>query len=295
MLSSVASAMGRRAPVSFRVNPDVAAGSHLKISTGASHDKFGISSADVISAFARARDLPGLDLQGVAVHIGSQLTDLAPLETAFGKLGRLIADLRSAGHRISVADLGGGLGVPYDPVVPAPPSPSDYGTLVQRLTPDWGVRLVFEPGRVIVGNAGVLVTRVIRLKQGPSRQFVVVDAGMNDLMRPTLYDAWHAIEAVVPTGGKMVADIVGPVCETGDTFARARETDLIEAEDLMVIRTAGAYAATMANNYNSRALPAEVLVDGKDWAVVRERQDWDALVRGESLAPWLAGDRELGN
>ncbi len=292
MLSSIATSMGRRAPVSFRVNPDVAAGSHLKISTGGAHDKFGISAADVMSAFARASELPGLDLQGVAVHIGSQLTSLEPLETAFRKLGELIAELRSAGHRISVADLGGGLGVPYDPALPAPPSPADYGAVVERVTRGWGVRLVFEPGRVIVGNAGVLLTRVIRMKQGPSRPFVVVDAAMNDLMRPTLYDAWHAIHAVVPAAGNMVADIVGPVCETGDTFARAREIERVEAGDLMVIRTAGAYAATMGSSYNSRPLPAEVLVNGKEWAVVRERQNLDALVRGESLPPWLAGTAE---
>lgn len=288
MLSAVASSTGRKAPVSFRINPDVAAGSHSKISTGAAQDKFGIGASEALAAFDLARALPGLEPQGVAVHIGSQLTSLQPLESAFRKLGEVIGELRLAGHRISVADLGGGLGVPYDPDAPLPPSPADYGGLVERTTRDWHVRLVFEPGRLITGNAGVLLTRVIRLKQGATRPFVVVDAAMNDLMRPSLYDAWHAIEAVEPRRSTMVADIVGPVCETGDTFARDREIDRVEAGDLLVIRTAGAYAATMGSNYNSRTLPAEVLVNGSDWAVVRERQDLEALLRAESIPRWLA-------
>jgi len=287
MLSAVATSAGCTAPVSFRINPDVAAGSHSKISTGAAQDKFGIGAAEALAAFDLARDLPGLEPQGVAVHIGSQLTSLEPLEAAFGKLGELIGQLRSAGHRIAVADLGGGLGVPYDPGAPLPPSPSDYGALVERITRDWQVRLVFEPGRLIAGNAGVLLTRVIRLKQGAARPFVVVDAAMNDLMRPSLYDAWHAIEAVEPGRSTIVADIVGPVCETGDTFARQREIEAVEAGDLMAIRTAGAYAATMGSNYNSRTLPAEVLVNGSEWAVVRERQPLEALLHADSIPPWL--------
>lgn len=292
MLSALAASRGQRAPVSFRVNPDVAAGTHQKISTGGAHDKFGISPTDVLAAFASADRLPGLDPQGIAVHIGSQLTDLGPLESAFRKVGDLIAELRAAGHDIRVADLGGGLGVSYDPSAPEPPSPAAYGEMVARVTRDWGVRLVFEPGRLLVGNAGVLLTRVIRVKPGPLRPFVVVDAAMNDLMRPTLYDAWHAIDAVVPSGGRKVADIVGPVCESGDTFAKAREIDRVEAGELMVIRTAGAYAATMGSNYNSRTLPAEVLVDGSDWSVVRARQRLEAIVEGESLPPWLAAAAE---
>ena len=293
MLSEVAVSMGRKAPVSFRINPDVAAGSHAKISTGAAQDKFGIDAADVMSAFDRARELSGLQPQGVAVHIGSQLTSLDPLEAAFRRLGELIGELRAAGHRISVADLGGGLGVPHDPAAPLPPSPADYGALVKRVAGGWGVRLVFEPGRLIVGNAGVLLTQVIRLKKGRTRPFVVVDAAMNDLMRPTLYDAWHGIEAVAPRPDTMVADIVGPICETGDTFARARVVERVEPGELMVIRTAGAYAATMGSTYNSRPLPAEVLVNGSEWAVVRKRQDVEALIRGDLIPRWLRDRRSL--
>jgi diaminopimelate decarboxylase len=287
MLSQVALAMGRTAPVGFRVNPDVAAGSHAKISTGAAHNKFGISIDDARRAYARARDLPGLAIGGVAVHIGSQLTSLAPLEAAFEKIGRLIRLLRSDGHEIRTADLGGGLGVAYDPSAPLPPGPSDYGEMVGRVAGDWGVRLVFEPGRIITGNAGVLLARVIRVKPGPTHAFVVLDAAMNDLLRPSLYDAWHGIEAVVPTGEQMIADIVGPICETGDTFAMARRIDRVVGDELMIIRTSGAYAATMASTYNSRPLPPEVLVNGGEWALVRERQDIDALMQADKMPAWL--------
>lgn len=288
MLSDVAVARGVRAAVALRVNPDIAAGSHAKISTGAAQDKFGVALADAVEACARIRDLPGLKLGGVAVHIGSQLTSLAPLEAAFGKLGALIGALRAAGHDIRTADLGGGLGVAYDPAAAPMPQIEEYGAMVARVTAAWNVRLIFEPGRLIVGNAGVLLTEVIRIKPGADRPFVIVDAAMNDLMRPTLYDAWHAIDAVAPDGARMVADIVGPVCETGDTFARARDTDRVQAGDLMIIRTAGAYAATMGSTYNSRPLAPEVLVNGAQWAVVRERQDPDDLARGHLLPAWIA-------
>jgi diaminopimelate decarboxylase len=183
--------------------------------------------------------------------------------------------------------LGGGLGIPYDPALPAPPSPEDYGALISEVTGGWGVRLIFEPGRLIVGNAGVLLTEVIRIKEGATQPFVIVDAGMNDLMRPTLYDAWHQIDAVAPRGKSMVADIVGPVCETGDIFASARTIDAVEPGDLMIIRAAGAYAATMASTYNSRPVAAEVLVNGSDWAVVRERQDVQSLIDGDTIPEWL--------
>lgn len=287
MLSEVASSMGRTAPVGFRVNPDVEAGSHAKISTGAAHNKFGVPIADAVGAYARARALPGLDVQGVAVHIGSQLTSLEPLESAFAKVGDLISELRAAGHDIRLADLGGGLGVPYDPSLPPPPSPQDYGAMVNRIAAGWGVRLVFEPGRLIVGNAGVLLTRVIRIKPGTVHPFLIVDAAMNDLMRPSLYDAWHAIEAVRPSGGKVTANVVGPVCETGDTFATGREMDAVDAGDLVVFRTSGAYAATMASTYNSRPLTPEVLVNGDRFAVVRERIDVEALIRADTIPDWL--------
>ena len=288
MLSQVAAAMGKRAPVAFRINPDVDAGTHAKISTGKSENKFGIPYDRALDSYAAARDLPGLDVQGVAIHIGSQLTDLAPLEAAFVKVGALIEVLRAAGHDIRTADLGGGLGVPYDPAQPLPPSPADYGEMVCRVTQSWPVRLMFEPGRVIVGNAGVLLSRVIRVKQGAQAPFVIVDAAMNDLMRPSLYDAWHDIRAVKPSGDRATANVVGPVCETGDTFAMHRDMDVVQAGELVAFMTAGAYGATMAGTYNSRPLTPEVLVSGDKWAVVRERPPLRALIDGDIIPDWLA-------
>ena len=289
MLSDVALELGREAAVALRVNPDVDAGSHAKISTGAAHNKFGVAIGDAVAACARIRELPGLRLVGVAVHIGSQLTSLAPLESAFERLGELIRALRSEGHEIRTADLGGGLGLVYDPDAQPPPAPADYGAMVERVTRGWETRLIFEPGRLLVGDSGVLLTRVIRVKPGPAVPFVIVDAAMNDLMRPSLYDAWHEAEAVVPDGEHMVADIVGPVCETGDTFARARRIDRIGAGELMILRTAGAYAATMGSTYNSRPLAPEVLVNGDDWAVVRQRPAPEDLLRGYQAPHWLGG------
>lgn len=288
MLSQVAMSMGKRAPVAYRINPDVDAGTHAKISTGKSENKFGIPYDRAIESYAAARDLPGLDVQGVAVHIGSQLTDLAPLEAAFTKVGALITALREAGHDIRTADLGGGLGVPYDPSQPLPPSPADYGAMVCRVTQGWPVRLMFEPGRVIVGNAGALLSRVVRVKQGAKAPFVIVDAAMNDLLRPSLYDAWHDIRAVAPSGKQAAANVVGPVCETGDTFAMGREMDVVEAGDLVAFMTAGAYGATMAGTYNSRPLTPEVLVSGDRWAVVRARPPIETLIEGDTIPDWLA-------
>jgi diaminopimelate decarboxylase len=287
MLSEVAVAMGRKAPIAFRVNPNVIAGTHAKISTGGSEDKFGVAYDRALAAYARAAELPGLAVQGVAVHIGSQLTDLAPSRAAFVKVGALIADLRAAGHSITTADLGGGLGVPYDPAKPIPPLPDAYGAMVCEVTAGWNVRLIFEPGRVIVGNAGVLLSRVIRVKPGVSNPFIIVDAAMNDLMRPSLYDAWHDIRSVTPDGGKVVANIVGPICESGDTFAKKRSMDDVKAGDLVTFMTAGAYGATMANTYNSRALTPEVLVSGEKWAIVRGRQPIETLIAADSVPPWI--------
>jgi diaminopimelate decarboxylase len=287
MLSEVATSLGMTAKVAFRINPDVDAGTHSKISTGRADDKFGIAYDRAIAAYARAGELPSLDPAGVAVHIGSQLTDLAPSRAAFERVGALIGDLRAAGHTITTADLGGGLGVPYNPAVPAPPAPADYGAMVVAVTAGWNVRLIFEPGRVIVGNAGVMLTRVIRVKEGKNYPFVVVDAGMNDLLRPSLYDAWHNIRAVEPTGDRFVANIVGPICETGDTFARSREMDDVKAGDLVAFMTAGAYGATMANTYNSRGLVPEAIVSGEEWAIVRDRQPIEALIEADRLPPWL--------
>lgn len=287
MLSAVATAMGMVAPVAYRINPDVDAGTHAKISTGKSDNKFGIPYASAEEAYARAARMPGLHVQGVAVHIGSQLTDLAPLEAAFGRLGALIERLRAGGHDITTADLGGGLGVPYDPSLPPPPSPADYGAMVARVTQGWNVRLIFEPGRMIVGNAGALLSTVVRVKDGATHPFVIVDAAMNDLLRPSLYDAWHDIRATRPAGTRAVANVVGPVCESGDTFATARDMDAVAAGDRVAFMTAGAYAATMASTYNSRALTPEVLVDGDRWAVVRERQPIEALIAQDRLPDWL--------
>jgi diaminopimelate decarboxylase len=286
-LSAVATSLGLTAPVGFRVNPNVEAGTHAKITTGSATNKFGIPFDSALEAYRIASRLPGLAVQGIAVHIGSQLTSLDPLEAAFTRVGELIATLRGAGLDISVADLGGGLGIPYDPTLPPPPSPEDYGAMVRRIAGGWDVRLVFEPGRLIVGNAGILLTRVIRVKAGVDHPFVVVDAAMNDLMRPALYDAWHAIEAVAPRGPQMIANVVGPVCETGDTFATAREMDKVEAGDLVLFRTAGAYAAAMSSTYNSRALTAEVLVDGTRWAAVRPRVGIEQLIAADSVPDWL--------
>ena len=287
VLAEVATALGLSARIALRINPNVDAGTHSKISTGRSEDKFGIPIDRAADAYARVAELPGLRVHGVAVHIGSQLTDLTPLRAAFVRLGGLIGDLRAAGHAIDTADLGGGLGVPYDPRLPVPPSPAAYGTMVREVTEGWNTRLIFEPGRVIVGNAGVMLARVVRIKDGVTAPFVIADAGMNDLLRPSLYDAWHDIRAVVPRGTRFTANIVGPVCETGDTFARGREMDRVEAGDLIAFMTAGAYGATMANTYNSRGLVPEVMVSGKDWAVVRERQPIAALIAGDRLPPWL--------
>ena len=287
MLSEVAAGLGRAAKVAFRINPNVDAGTHSKISTGRADDKFGIAYDRATAAFARAAELPGLEPVCVAVHIGSQLTDLAPMRAAFERVGLLIQELRATGHDILRADLGGGLGVPYNPAVPAPPIPADYVAMVAEVTRDWDVRLMFEPGRVIVGNAGIMLTRVIRVKEGKTYPFVVVDAGMNDLLRPSLYDAWHNIRAVEPDEETFVANIVGPICETGDTFARARAMDRVKAGDLVAFMTAGAYGATMANTYNSRGLVPEAMVHGGEWAIVRERQPVEALIEADRLPPWL--------
>ena len=285
-LSAIAVAMGKRATATLRVNPDVNAGTHAKISTGMKDNKFGVPIDQAAGIYGRLAALPGLDMRGVALHIGSQLFDLAPLEAAYGRIGGLVADLRSAGHRIDAVDLGGGLGVPYkrDEV---PPTPADYGQMVERATKGWDVTLMFEPGRVIVGNAGVLLTEVIWVKPGAGHPYVIVDAAMNDLARPALYDAWHDFEAVAPNGRRMIANIAGPVCESGDTFAKARDIDAVESGDLAVFRTAGAYGATMASTYNSRALVPEVLVDGDRFAVVADRVEPESLIAAERVPDWL--------
>lgn len=286
VLAEMAAAAGRTASAVLRVNPDVDAGTHAKISTGKSENKFGVPISEAGGIFARLAGLPGLNLRGIACHIGSQLFDLAPLEAAYARIGVLAAELRAAGHVIDRIDLGGGLGVPYERDK-VPPPPADYGAMVERVTRGWDVTLMFEPGRVIVGNAGVLLTRVVWVKPGVLHPYVIVDAAMNDLARPAMYDAWHDFEAVQPSGEKMVANIAGPVCETGDTFAMNRRIDAVKSGDLAVFRTAGAYGATMASTYNSRPLVPEVMVDGGRFAVVAERILPEAIIAAEHVPEWL--------
>lgn len=286
-LATLANTLNLPANAVLRINPDVDAGTHGKISTGKADNKFGVGIHRAPEIYGRLDALPGLNMRGVALHIGSQLTSLDPLETAFGKIGTLVQDLRANGHRITHVDLGGGLGVRYKDG-DNPPEPADYGAMVARVTRGWDVRLMFEPGRVIAGNAGILLTRVIRVKPGSGNlPFAIVDAAMNDLARPALYDAWHDFEAVEPTGQKMAANIVGPVCETGDTFAMARDIDVVAANDLAIFRTAGAYGATMASTYNSRGLVPEVLVDGDKFAIVAERIAPATILAAEHVPDWL--------
>lgn len=285
-LAEIAEEMGRVAQCALRINPDVDAGTHDKISTGKADNKFGVPIDQAGQIFGLLASKPSVNLRGVAVHIGSQLGELAPLERAFKKLGELVKALRGAGHAITHVDLGGGLGVPYRKGDVLPP-PADYGAMVARVTKDWGVALIFEPGRVIAGNAGVLLTRVVRVKRGLNNPFVIVDAAMNDLARPALYGAYHDFVAVEPDGQQMTANIVGPICETGDTFAMGRECDALTSGDLAVFRTAGAYGATMASSYNSRGFVAEVLVDGDRFAVVADRIDPGAIMDAERVPDWL--------
>jgi len=285
-LAALAAARGLTARCALRVNPDIDAGTHDKISTGKADNKFGVPIGEAADIYARLSTLPGLTMRGVAVHIGSQLAELAPLERAFEKLGKLIADLRAAGLTVTHADLGGGLGVPYKSG-DVMPSPAEYGAMVARVTQDWDVTLMFEPGRVIAGNAGILLTRVVRVKRGVNDPFVIVDAAMNDLARPALYGAWHDFEAVRPSNKRITANIVGPICETGDTFAMGRNIEGVEAGDLAVFRTAGAYGATMASSYNSRGFVAEVMVDGDRFAVVADRILPEDITAAERVPDWL--------
>ena len=286
-LAAIAAARGQVAVCALRVNPDIDAGTHEKISTGKADNKFGVPIDRAGAIYAALAALPGLEMRGVAVHIGSQLSSLEPLEAAFVKLGALIAELRSAGLNVSHADLGGGLGVAYR-AGEVFPTPAAYAAMVAGVTADWDVSLQFEPGRVIAGNAGILLTRVIRVKRSSNRPpFVVVDAAMNDLARPAMYGAWHDFDAVCPSGERMTAHIVGPICETGDTFAMDRDIDAIAAGELAVFRTAGAYGATMASSYNSRGFVAEVMVDGGRFAVVADRILPSAITAAERMPDFL--------
>jgi diaminopimelate decarboxylase len=290
LLSRLTAEMGRVARVSVRINPDVDSGTHAKISTGKSENKFGIPLVDARAVYARAAKLPGIKVTGVDVHIGSQITDLGPLEVAFRLLAEFVQTLRADGHTIEHIDFGGGLGIPYHLDRAAPPAPAAYAAMVKRVSHNLGCTLMFEPGRMIVGNAGILVTRVIYLKHGDAKNFVVVDAAMNDLIRPTLYEAHHDILPVRLAGARVqmiLADVVGPVCETGDYLALGRTMPEPKPGDLLAIMTAGAYGAVQSGTYNTRALIPEVLVKDDQYAVVRPRIEVDALIAMDKPAPWL--------
>ena len=289
-LSEVAAAMGATAPIAIRVNPDVDAKTHAKIATGKSENKFGIPIARARDVYALAASLPGIRVVGVDVHIGSQLTDLEPFELAFRKVAELTEALRADGHVIERLDLGGGLGIPYTRSNEAPPLPVDYGAMIKRTLGHLGCEIEIEPGRLISGNSGVLVSQVIYVKNGEGRDFLILDAAMNDLVRPSMYDAHHDIVAVAepPAGAPSHAfDVVGPVCETGDTFARARDLPLLAAGDLVAFRSAGAYGAVMASEYNTRPLVPEVLVSGDQFAVIRARPSFDEILARDTIPQWL--------
>jgi diaminopimelate decarboxylase len=290
LLSRLAVEAGKTARISVRVNPDVDAGTHAKIATGKSENKFGVPLARARAVYARAAKLPGIKVTGTDMHIGSQITDLDRMETAFRILSEFVLTLRADGHTISHIDFGGGLGIPYHADREAPPLPSVYAAMVKRVTHNLGCTLMFEPGRMIVGNAGILVTRVIYMKPGDAKNFVVIDAAMNDLIRPTLYEAHHDILPVreAAKGAAMItADVVGPVCETGDYLALDRKLAEPKAGDLLAIMTAGAYGAVQSGTYNTRPLVPEVLVKGDQYAVVRPRVEVETLIALDRPAPWL--------
>jgi diaminopimelate decarboxylase len=288
-LSDIAAAAGRTASVAIRVNPDIDARTHAKISTGTAETKFGIPWSRAREAYARAASLPGLEAVGVDVHIGSQITELAPFEEAFARVVELVALLRGDGHRISRADLGGGLGVHYGAEDPRPPDCAAYGEMVARLMRGLNLSLILEPGRLIAADAGVLVARVIYLKDGEAHRFAILDAGMNDLIRPALYGAHHEIVCAAPTADapSEIYDVVGPVCETSDIFARGYKLPQLKAGDLVAILKTGAYGASMASAYNARPPAPEVLVKGDRWSVVRPRMSDDVLVGLDRFPPWL--------
>jgi diaminopimelate decarboxylase len=289
LISEIATANGLIAPIAIRVNPDVDARTHEKITTGRKENKFGIDLTRSPKIYAHAAQLPGIDVVGVAVHIGSQLTELEPFGDAFTLVAELVVTLRGEGHDIRRLDLGGGLGIPYRDEVP--PAPAAYAALIKEKTHHLGVEVVLEPGRMITGNAGILLTRVLYVKKGESKSFAVVDAGMNDLMRPAIYDAWHGIVPVMeptPDAPMETIDVVGPVCETADIFGRDRTLPVLKSGDLVAIRSAGAYGAVMASTYNTRPLVAEVLVKDDASAVIRPRQDVAELMAMDRIPDWLS-------
>ncbi len=292
LLSKVASESGAIAPVSMRINPDVDAGTHAKIATGSAATKFGIAYEHARAVYALAAELPGIAAHGIDMHIGSQITQLEPFDRAATRLAEMVALLRSDGHDIRHIDVGGGLGIPYDANAEVPPLPTDYADVIMRRVGHLGAKLVFEPGRLIAGNAGVLLTEVLFVKEAEGKSFVIVDAAMNDLIRPTLYEAHHDIRPVTPRADapEIVADVVGPVCETGDYLALKRRMQRPEPGDLLAIMSAGAYGAVQASSYNSRRLVPEVLVNGPDYAVIRPRETYAELIGRDVMPAWLRQD-----
>jgi len=292
VLNETAQSLAKRAPVTLRINPDVDARTHAKITTGTAETKFGIPFSRAREAYANAAKLAHIEIVGIDVHIGSQITELEPFETAFKLVGELVAALRGDGHSITRLDLGGGLGVPYEHDNNPPPDPVAYGAMVTRVTRDLGCTLSFEPGRLIAANAGVLVSRVIYVKRGEAKTFLIIDAGMNDLIRPAMYDAYHEIVAVAePAVGspRPKYDVVGPVCETSDLFAANRPLPELKSGDLVAILSAGAYGAVMASDYNARPAAPEVLVCGEQWGIVRPRETYADLIAKDRIPDWLAG------
>jgi diaminopimelate decarboxylase len=290
VLSELAVAMGTVAPITIRVNPDVDAKTHAKIATGKSENKFGIPISRAEEVYALAAGLPGIKVIGIDVHIGSQLTDLVPFELAYQKIAELTRTLRAQGHEITRLDLGGGLGIPYTRSNVPPPLPSDYGAMVKRVLGDLDCEIEIEPGRLIVGNAGILVSEVIYVKAGEDRAFLIVDAAMNDLIRPAMYEAHHDIVPLVeaaPGGQTTAYDVVGPICETGDTFAKNREFTPLAAGDLIAFRSSGAYGAVMASEYNTRPLVPEIMVNGDQFSVIRARPTFDEIINRDIIPPWM--------
>ena len=290
VLSAVATELGVKAPITIRVNPDVDAKTHAKIATGKSENKFGIPISRAREVYAQAAALPGIDVIGIDVHIGSQLTQLEPFELAYQKVAELTETLRADGHNIRRLDLGGGLGIPYTRSNEAPPLPTDYGAMVKRVLGHLNCEIEIEPGRLIAGNAGILVSQVIYVKEGEDRKFLILDAAMNDLIRPAMYEAHHDIEPVIePQAGaeRATYDVVGPVCESGDTFAKGREMAQMNAGDLVAFRSAGAYGAVMSSEYNTRPLIPEVMVSGSEFAVIRSRPSFDEIINRDTIPEWL--------
>lgn len=291
LLNEIATSKGVKAQVAFRVNPDVSAGGHEKISTGVAEVKFGVAWEHAPDLYAKANRLEGIDVRGVDVHIGSQIADLAPFEAAFRKVAGLVETLRADGCTIDRVDLGGGLGIPYGDSEEEPPHPDEYAKMIRKISDPLGVMLIFEPGRMIVGNAGILVSQVIYVKQGAERKFLILDAGMNDLIRPALYDAYHKIKPVRDGKGSdsttVKYDVVGPICETGDRFTRERELPELKAGDLVAFMSAGAYGAVQASEYNTRPLIPEVLVNGDQYAVIRKRPTYEDILKRDVVAEWL--------